>query len=142
MASPNLKEGLVSVIDMQDWQTIKTIPTLGPGFFMRSHEETPYAWTDSMMDKAGKNTLQIIDKRTLEKVAEVKADPGKTLAHIEFDRYGKYALASLWERQADGGALIVYDAKTFKELKRIPMDKPVGKYNLYNKITKSEGTSH
>lgn len=142
MASPNLKEGLVSVIDMQSWQTIKSIPTLGPGFFMRSHEETPYAWTDSMMDKAGKNTLQIIDKRTLEVVAEVKADPGQTLAHIEFDRYGKYALASLWERKADGGALIVFDAKTFQEIKRIPMDKPVGKYNLHNKITKSEGTSH
>jgi len=142
MASPNLKAGLVSVIDMQDWQTIKSIPTLGPGFFMRSHEKSPYAWTDSMMDKAGKNTLQVIDKRTLEKVAEVKTDPGKTLAHIEFDRYGKYALASLWERKADGGALIVYDAKTFKELKRIPMDKPVGKYNLFNKITRSEGTSH
>lgn len=142
MASPNLKEGLVSVIDMQNWQTIKSIPTLGPGFFLRSHEETPYAWTDSMMDKAGKNTLQIIDKRTLEVVAEVKADPGKTLAHIEFDRYGKYALASVWERKADGGALIVFDAKTFREIRRIPMDKPVGKYNLHNKITKSEGTSH
>lgn len=142
MASPNLKAGLVSVIDMQSWQTIKTIETRGPGFFMRSHEETPYAWTDSMMDKVGKNTLQIIDKRSLEKVAEIKTDPGKTLAHIEFDRYGKYALASLWERKADGGALIVYDAATFKELKRIPMDKPVGKYNLFNKITKSEGTSH
>jgi DNA-binding beta-propeller fold protein YncE len=142
MASPNLKDGLISVIDMQDWKTIRTIPTLGPGFFMRSHEATPYAWTDSMMDKKGKDTLQVIDKRSLEKVAEVKTDPGKTLAHIEFDRYGKYALASLWERQADGGALIVLDAQTFKEIKRIPMDKPVGKYNLYNKITKSEGTSH
>ncbi len=142
MASPNLKAGLVSVIEMKDWQTIKSIPTLGPGFFMRSHENTPYAWTDSMMDKKGKDTLQIIDKRTLEKVAEITTDTGKTLAHVEFDRYGKYVLASLWERKADGGALIVFDAKTFKEIKRIPMDKPVGKYNLYNKITKSEGTSH
>ena len=142
MASPNLKEGVISVIDMKDWQTVKAIPTLGPGFFMRSHEETPYAWTDSMMDKKGKDTLQVIDKRTLEKVAEVKTDPGKTLAHIEFDRYGKVALASLWERKADGGALIVLDARTFKEIKRIPMDKPVGKYNLFNKITRSEGTSH
>lgn len=141
MASPNLKEGVISVIDMQSWQTIKAIPTLGPGFFMRSHEDTPYAWTDSMMSK-NKDTLQIIDKRTLEKVAEVKTDPGKTLAHIEFTRDGKYALASLWERQSDGGALIVFDAATFKEVKRIPMDKPVGKYNLYNKITRSEGTSH
>ncbi|MDP2795786.1 MAG: cytochrome D1 domain-containing protein [Sulfurisoma sp.] len=141
MASPNLKEGVVSVIDMKDWSLVKAIPTLGPGFFMRSHEATPYAWTDSMMSKA-KDTLQVIDKRTLEKVAEVKTDPGKTLAHVEFTRDGKYVLASLWERKADGGALIVFDAATFKEVKRIPMDKPVGKYNLYNKITRSEGTSH
>jgi len=141
MASPNLKEGLISVIDLKSWETVKQIPTLGPGFFMRSHEATPYAWTDSMMSKA-KDTLQIIDKRTLERVAEVKVAPGKTLAHIEFTRDGKYALASLWERKKDGGALVVFDAATFKEVKRIPMDKPVGKYNLYNKITRSEGTSH
>lgn len=141
MATPNLKEGSISVIDMATWQTLKTIPTLGPGFFMRSHEATPYAWTDSMMGK-GKDTLQIIDKRTLEKVAEICTDPGKTLAHIEFTRDGRYALASLWERKSDGGALIVFDAKTFKEVKRIPMDKPVGKYNVWNKISRSEGTSH
>ena len=141
MATPNLKEGVISVIDLKDWQTVKAIPTLGPGFFMRSHENTPYAWTDSMMSKS-KDTLQVIDKRTLEKVAEVKTDPGKTLAHIEFTRDGRYALASLWERKANGGALIVFDAATFKEVKRIPMDKPVGKYNLNNKITRSAGTSH
>lgn len=141
MASPNLKEGVISVIDMKDWSLVKAIPTLGPGFFMRSHEKTPYAWTDSMMSK-GKDTLQVIDKRNLEKVAEVKVMPGKTLAHIEFTRDGRHALASLWERKADGGALVVFDAATFKEVKRIPMDKPVGKYNLHNKITRSEGTSH
>ena len=142
MASPNLKEGLISVIDLRTWQTVKTIPTPGPGFFLRSHEATPYAWADAMMSKGGKDTLQVIDKRTLEPVVAVQAVPGKTLAHIEFDRYGKYALASLWERRADGGALIVYDAQTFKEVKRIPMDKPVGKYNLFNKLNRSEGTSH
>jgi len=126
---------------MADWKTIQTVPTPGPGFFMRSHENTPYAWADSMMSKA-RDTLQIIDKRTLERVAEIRTDPGKTLAHIEFTRDGKYALASLWERKADGGALIVFDAATFREVKRIPMDKPVGKYNLFNKINRSEGTSH
>jgi DNA-binding beta-propeller fold protein YncE/cytochrome c553 len=141
MATPNLKDGLITVIDMADWKTIKTLPTPGPGFFMRSHEKTPYAWADSMMSKA-KDTLQVIDKRTLDIVAQIKTDPGKTLAHIEFTRDGKYALASLWERKADGGALIVFDAATFKEVKRIPMDKPVGKYNLHNKISRSEGTSH
>ncbi|MCX7897603.1 MAG: nitrite reductase [Rhodocyclaceae bacterium] len=142
MVSPNLKDGLLSVIDMTTWRTLKTLATPGPGFFLRSHEATPYAWTDSMMDRVNKDTLTIVDKRSLEIVAHVKAEPGKTLAHIEFDRHGRYALASLWERKHEGGALVVFDAQTFQEIKRIPMDKPVGKYNLFNKITKSEGTSH
>ena len=138
MATPNLQQGVVSVIDMKDWKTVKQIPTLGPGFFMRSHENSRYAWVDSMMSP-NKDTLQVIDKLTLERVAELKPVPGKTLAHIEFTRDGKYALASLWEND---GAIIVFDAQTFKEVKRIPASKPVGKYNLYNKINRSEGTSH
>jgi cytochrome c553 len=141
MASPNLKEGSLSVIDMRSWQTVKRIPTLGPGFFVRGHEASPFFWADAMMSKE-KHRLEIFNKRTLEKAGEVSVEPGKTLAHVEFDRYGKYVLASLWERKANGGALIVYDAANFKEVKRIPMDKPVGKYNLYNKINRSEGTSH
>ena len=81
----------------------------------------------------------MIDKQTLEVVARLRPEPGKTLAHVEFDRYGRYALASLWEPD---GALIVFDAATLAEVKRIPMNKPVGKYNVANKILRSEGTSH
>ena len=40
------------------------------------------------------------------------------------------------------GALTVYDPPTLKEVNRLPMSKPVGKYNVFNKITRSEGTSH
>jgi DNA-binding beta-propeller fold protein YncE len=139
MATPNLREGVVTVIDVATWKTIKHIPTLGPGFFLRSHEASRYAWVDSMMSAKGRDTLEVIDKQTLEVAARLTPVPGKTLAHVEFDRYGRYALASLWE---DDGALIVYDARTLKELKRIPMKKPVGKYNVANKIGGSEGTSH
>lgn len=139
LASPNLKDGVVSVIDMKTWLPVKQIATLGPGFFMRSHENTPYAWVDAMMSPTARDTLLVIDKRTLEPVARVTAAAGKTLAHIEFTRDGRYALASLSEMD---GALIVYDAVTFKEVKRLPMSKPVGKYNVWNKITRSEGTSH
>lgn len=142
MATPNLNEGVVSVIDTATWENVRSIPTLGPGFFMRSHEKSRYAWTDSMMSRENRDTLQVIDKEKLEIVAKLRPVPGKTLAHVEFTRDGRYVLASLWERKAAGGALIVYDAQTLQEVKRIPMDKPVGKYNLHNKITRSEGTSH
>ncbi len=52
---------------------------------------------------------------------------------------GRYALLSIWDRE---GAIVVYDARTLQEVKRIPMTKPFGKYNVYNKITRSAGTSH
>ena len=138
MATPNLREGLVTVIDIATWKTLKQVPTPGPGFFLRSHEATPYAWVDSMMSPTARDTLQVIDKQTLEIVARLRPAPGKTLAHVEFDRYGRYALASLWETD---GALIVFDARTLAEVKRIPMKKPVGKYNVHNKVMRSEGTS-
>lgn len=136
--SPDLKSGQLNLIRMRDWTRIKTIATPGPGFFVRSHEDTPYLWTDSMMSP-NKDTLTLVDKRTLEIAKQIRTDPGKTLAHIEFTKDGRYALASLWE---DAGALIVFDAHTFAEVKRLPMRKPIGKYNVHNKITRSEGTSH
>ncbi len=138
LATTNLKEPIVSVIDMKRWKSIAAIPVSGPGFFLRSHEATPYAWVDGM-NGPRKDTLQVIDKRTLEVVKALTPSPGKTAAHIEFDRYGKYALASVWDVD---GAIVVYDAATFAEVKRIPASKPVGKYNVFNKVTRSEGTSH
>lgn len=139
MATPNLTAGLVSVIDTTDWKTIRQIETPGPGFFMRSHEHSRYAWVDSMMSPEHKDTLTVIDKETLEVVARLRPVPGKTLAHVEFTKDGRYALASLWEND---GAIIVFDAAMLREVKRIPASKPVGKYNVWNKITRSEGTSH
>jgi len=138
LATPNLKKGNVSVIDMESWKVIKQIETLGPGFFMRSHENTPYAWVDVFFGP-NKDAMHVIDKRTLEIVKTLRPVPGKTAAHIEFTRDGKYALLSIWDPD---GAVIVYDATTLEEVKRIPMNKPSGKYNVYNKITRSEGTSH
>ncbi len=138
MATPNLKEGVVSVVDMKSWKVIKRIKTLGPGFFMRSHEKTPYAWTDVFFGP-NRDVMHVIDKRTLKIIKTLRPAPGKTSAHVEFDRYGKYALVSIWDMD---GALVIYDANTLEEIKRIPMKKPSGKYNVYNKIHHSEGTSH
>ncbi|MBC8241850.1 MAG: c-type cytochrome [Alphaproteobacteria bacterium] len=138
MATPHLRGGRVSVIDMQEWKVIKSIKTKGPGFFMRSHENSPYAWVDVFFGPH-RDLIHIIDKRSLEIVKTLRPAPGKTAAHVEFTRNGSHALVSIWDME---GALVVYDAKTLQEVKRIPMVKPSGKYNVYNKITFSAGTSH
>jgi hypothetical protein len=128
----------VTVIDMDTWKVIRQLETLGPGFFMRSHENTSYAWTDVFFGP-NRDVMHVFDKRTLEMVKTLRPEPGKTSGHVEFTRDGRYALVSLWEMD---GALIIYDAATLEEVKRIPMRKPSGKYNVYNKISRSEGTSH
>ena len=138
VATPHLNAPFISIIDMKDWKPVKSIPTLGPGFFMRSHENTPYAWADVSMGEH-RDRLHIIDKRSLEIVRTITPDPGRAAAHVEFDRDGRHALVSIAEAK---GSLIVLDAADFHEVKRLPMAKPSGKYNVWNKITFSAGTSH
>ena len=81
----------------------------------------------------------MIDKRSLEVVRRLRPAPGRTAAHVEFTRDGRHALVSIWD---DDGAVVVYDSETFEEVRRLPMRRPSGKYNVFNKITLSEGTSH
>ncbi len=80
-----------------------------------------------------------IDKRSLKIVKTLRPVPCKTTAHVEFTRNGRFALVSIWDMD---GALVVNDAKTLEEVKRIPMRKPSGKYNVHNKIKLSSGTCH
>ncbi|MGI9490267.1 MAG: cytochrome D1 domain-containing protein [Geminicoccaceae bacterium] len=138
MATPHLKESAVSVIDMADWKVIKKIETEGPGFFMRSHKASPYAFVDVFFGP-NKDVVHVIDKETLEITETLRPEPGKTAAHVEFTRDGQYALLSIWDME---GAVIVYDTETLEEVKRLPMVKPSGKYNVGNKINRDEGTSH
>jgi DNA-binding beta-propeller fold protein YncE len=137
-ATPNISKGQISVIDLKTWTLIKQIPTLGPGFFMRSHVNSRYVWSDVFFGPDN-DAIHLIDKQTLEIAHTLRPVPGKTAAHVEFTRDGRYVLLSIW---ATEGALIVYDSQTLEEVKRIPMNKPSGKYNVGNKVEFAEGTSH
>jgi hypothetical protein len=117
---------------------VKTIETSGPGFFLRSHDGAPQIWAD-VFTGPHKGEMHLIDKETLDVVAVMIPEPGKTVAHTEFTRDGSRALVSIWE---DDGAVIVFDTATRQELMRLPMRKPSGKYNVWNKITFEDGTSH
>jgi hypothetical protein len=86
-----------------------------------------------------RDAIHVIDKATLTIRETLRPAPGKTAAHVEFTQDGRFALLSIWD---DDGALVVYDSHTLQEVKRIPMKKPSGKYNVYNKTRYQRGTSH
>ncbi len=140
MASTNLRRAVLTVIDLDTWQLVKEIPLCGPGFFVRSHEQSRYLFVDSMMDPKCRDTLTVIDKEQLTEVARLTPFPGKTFAHVEFTAEGRYALASVMEPAPDG-ALVVIDAEKLEVVRTIPAHKPIGKYNAWNKVHRSEGTS-
>lgn len=128
LAVPNFRKGIISVLDMESWKLIKEIKTLGPGFYLQTHKNSPYIWTDVFFGP-DKDAMHVIDKSSLEIVKTLRPAAGKKSAHVEFTRDGKHALVSIWDKP---GEVVVYDAETLKEIKRIPMNKPSGKYNVFN----------
>ena len=82
-ATPHLQAAQISIIDTATWKTVKTLPTLGPGFFMRSHAATPYAWADVYFGP-DRDVMYVLDKRRLEFVRTLR------LAR-DYERYKKVA---------------------------------------------------
>lgn len=124
-AFPHIGEAAVSVLELYSWEVKKTVRTRGPGFFARAHEYAPHVWVDT-----GTDTIQLIDKKTLEVAAELTPEPGKKAMHVEFTKEGSFALVSVSEKD---GAVVVYDARSLKPVKSLPFNRPVGKYNATNK---------
>lgn len=94
-------------------------------------------------DGSAKGQLVNLDvrKRVADFVVQATTSSGKALAQASFTRDGRYALTSVQERKADGGGLVVVDATTRREVRRIPMDRPVGAYNLFNTLNRGERSS-
>ena len=56
---------------------------------MRSHKNSAYAWVDVFFGP-NKDLMHVINKSTLEIVKTLKPAPGKTAAHVEFTRDGRF----------------------------------------------------
>ncbi len=116
----------LSIVRLDRFEVVKTIPLRGAGYFARTHPGTPFLWVDTNTEG-----IQLVRKDTLEldPRALVPA-PGKIAMHTEFTADGGRALVSVWH--ADG-AVVVYDSQSAAELARLPYAMPVGKYNAWNK---------
>lgn len=121
----HLKRPVMTIMDLNDLKIVKEINLAGSGFFVRTHQDTPYIWADTNTD-----TVQLIDKKSLEVVKTLVPLKGKKAMHIEFTKDGRYAMVSVYE---DDGELVIYDAFKLDEIMRLPFKKPAGKYNALNK---------
>ena len=137
LAVPNRARAAVDVIDLRTWSPVKSIPMAGPSSFVRSHAGTPYAWSDAMTGRDGRGALALIDRQTLETVTGV-ADGAERVVDIALSRDGRHAWVS---RNGAADALVVYDAATLKQVKRLSMRQPAAAYNVGNQIARPSAES-
>ena len=105
---------------------------------MRSHENTPLR-VDRLDDEpAAKDTMTIIDKTTLRAGRHGETETGKTAGphRVHQGRRTRWPAC---------GRRTVRSSSTTRPPSRNQApahEQAVGKYNVWNKITRSEGTSH
>lgn len=145
----HLGTGLVSVwgndpIGHKDqaWKLCYEVETDGAGAFIRTHPTSQYVWADQLKhpEPEVQQSVQVFDKKTREivKTIRVTEEEGKAALHMEFNKDGTEVWVSVWNRTDNSnptGEIVVYDAKTLKEIKRIKgLTTPTGKFNVYNRV--------
>lgn len=126
-ATVHAGEGLVTVWDLEDNQIAAKVETSGPGLFIRSHEESPYVWADTMFAEEP-NDIYVLDKETFEVVNVI--DEGTQTLHPEFTKDGSVVYVSDWLENV----VRVYDATTFEKLAEVGgVETPTGIFNTHRR---------
>lgn len=122
-ATTHAGEGLVTVWDLADNEIVAKIPTSGPGLFIRTHDQTPYVWADTMF-AAVPNRIYVIDKASHEVVHVI--EEGTQPLHPEMTNDGRYVYVADWQDEV----IRVYDAETFARVVVLDgLDTPTGIFN-------------
>ena len=123
------------------WKLCYEVETDGAGAFIRTHPDSQYVWADQLKhpEPDVQQSVQVFDKKTHEivKTIRVTTEPGKAALHMEFNDDGTEVWVSVWNRKDSKnptGEIVIYDAKTLKEIKRIKgLTTPTGKFNVHNR---------
>jgi mono/diheme cytochrome c family protein/DNA-binding beta-propeller fold protein YncE len=122
----------VTVFDMETFEVVRRIPVLGPTESPAAHPDAPYIVVDIVGSGPAANKIQLIDKDTLEVVRTLTV--ASAMGHSHFPEYtarGDYFYVSAGyggDRTAgtSGDRLVIYDARSLKQVKSVPMEIPAG----------------
>ena len=115
---PAIGKHEVLVIDKRSWKLIKAIPVAGQPVFVMARPDGRQVWVNFAMPD--NNQLQVIDVKDLSIVKNLT--PGNAVLHIEFTPRGE----QVWVAVRDDNQVVVYDTDSYKEVARLPAQKPNG----------------
>ena len=118
MFVPAVGQHEVLVVDQSTWQLVKRIPVIGQPVFVMARPDGRQIWVNfAFPDNA---QVQVIDAKELQIVKSLT--PGKAVLHMEFTPRGEH----VWVSARDDNQVIIYDTSSFKEISRLPANKPSG----------------
>ncbi|MFK5949828.1 MAG: cytochrome D1 domain-containing protein [Methylococcales bacterium] len=118
MLVPAIGQHEVLVIDKRQWKLVKRIPVAGQPVFVMARPDGRHIWINFAFPD--NQQLQIIDAKDFNVIKSLT--PGNAVLHMEFTPRGE----EVWVSVRDDNQLVIYDTETFKELKRLPAEKPSG----------------
>jgi nitrite reductase (NO-forming)/hydroxylamine reductase len=136
-ATVHAGEGKIAVWDIStglnaglaDDRIAASIETAGPGLFIRSHDQSPYVWADTMFGKPA-NRIYVFDKNPPFKVVKVIEEGTQTL-HPEFTADGKDVYVADWQENK----VRVYNATTFEKVTEISgIETPTGIFTTERRL--------
>lgn len=127
-ATVHAGEGLITIWDLDTHKIVTSLETPGAGLFIRTHDETPYVWADSVFAEQP-HAIVIFEKKPPFNIVKV-IDEGKRTLHPEFSLDGKFVYIADW----DGDVVRVYDAITLEKVAEIEgIHTPTGIFNSYRR---------
>lgn len=122
-ATVHAGDGRVTIWDLDNNQITATIPTIGPGLFVRAHDLNPYVWADALFGEPA-NHIYAIDKKTFTVTHTIK--DGIMTLHPELTDDGDFVYISDWA----GDVVRVYDARNFSFITEVGgVTTPTGIFN-------------
>jgi protein NirF len=106
------------VIDLDTMKEKGRVKTHGQPVFAVARPDGRHVWVNYAHPK--NNAVEVVDTLTLNVVKRL--EPGPTVLHLEFTPRGH----EVWVSVRDSDAVVVYDARSFKEVARLPAAKPSG----------------
>lgn len=123
-ATPDIGQGLVTIWDTATWEVVETIPTPGPGLFIRANPNSRYVWVDCSASSDSWDNIVVFDKETLSTVATMQ--PGKRAVHPEFTPDGQYVYIGCW----NDNKVVVYDASNLQKITEFTATTPAGIFSV------------
>lgn len=135
-ATVHIEDSSIFIWDTATNRGVASIPTVGPGLFIRTVDNTPYVWADALFSPDAPNTIYAVEKDPPFEVHVLEVEGCQRCLHPEPTADGKFVYISDWT----GNKVYVYDAETLEKVTEFEdIITPTG---IFNSVRRYETLGH